>query len=123
MKLYFKRKVSAAHRLCTSALSYEDNARLFGDCSKLHGHEWLIEVWLDGKIDPETGMVINFNRLKDTIDVLDHACVNDFVVLPTAEHMCAWLIEKIRVLESFDSVKVKVWETENGCAENEWKAN
>ncbi len=47
---------SAGHRLENPALSEEDNARIYGQCYRQHGHNYLIEVTVAGELDPATGM-------------------------------------------------------------------
>ena len=41
-------------------------------CSRLHGHNWTVDVTFYGDIDPATGMVMDFIRIKDIIGSLDH---------------------------------------------------
>ncbi|MEA2166692.1 MAG: 6-pyruvoyltetrahydropterin/6-carboxytetrahydropterin synthase [Thermoanaerobaculia bacterium] len=90
---------SAAHRLHNP--NYDDawNRRIYGKCDnpKGHGHNYVIQVSVKGKIDPETGMVIDLKRLKDIvgaqiIDRVDHTNLNEDVeflcgVIPTAENL------------------------------------
>ena len=47
---------SAGHRLENPALDAEDNARLYGQCYRQHGHNYLLEVTVGGELDPVTGM-------------------------------------------------------------------
>ncbi len=58
-----------AHRL----LHYE------GRCAHIHGHSWLWQVEVKGKVDKETGMVMDFSELKadmmNILDPLDHSLV------------------------------------------------
>lgn len=46
-----------------------------GKCSNLHGHTYHGTVTLEGDIDPETGMLLDYNRIKEVVDVFDHAIV------------------------------------------------
>ena len=43
-------------------------------CAFAHGHNWSVEVWIDGEI-MEDGMVFDFNDIKNIINLLDHALV------------------------------------------------
>lgn len=63
--------LSVAHRLHSPALSSEENVRIFGKCNNLngHGHNYKLEVSVEGHIDPVTGMIINLTDLKDIIKV------------------------------------------------------
>ena len=47
---------SAGHRLENPAWSETDNARVYGQCYRQHGHNYLIEVTVVGALDPVTGM-------------------------------------------------------------------
>jgi 6-pyruvoyltetrahydropterin/6-carboxytetrahydropterin synthase len=64
-----------------------------GPCANLHGHEWKLEVEVSGVVNEDTGMVLDFVKLKkivnqELVDKLDHKHLNDiFVVIPTAEMM------------------------------------
>jgi 6-pyruvoyltetrahydropterin/6-carboxytetrahydropterin synthase len=95
---------SAAHRLHNPEYDAEWNRRMYDTCDNPagHGHNYTIQVSVKGKIDPETGMVIDLKKLKDivrerVIDRVDHTNLNsdvDFLrgVIPTAENLarCFW---------------------------------
>jgi 6-pyruvoyltetrahydropterin/6-carboxytetrahydropterin synthase len=90
---------SAAHRLHNPNRDPEWNRRTYGKCDnpRGHGHNYALEVSVRGRIDPETGMVIDLKRLKDImreriIDRVDHTSLNEDVdflvgVIPTAENL------------------------------------
>lgn len=70
---------SASHRLNSPHLSLDENRQIFGKCNNPngHGHNYKLEVSVEGNVDPITGMVINLTDLKDIIkvtvlDVFDH---------------------------------------------------
>jgi 6-pyruvoyltetrahydropterin/6-carboxytetrahydropterin synthase len=56
---------SAAHRLHNPAFSAERNREAFGVCTNPngHGHNSVLDVTVAGPLDPETGMVMDLNRL------------------------------------------------------------
>ncbi|HSP14444.1 MAG TPA: 6-carboxytetrahydropterin synthase [Thermoanaerobaculia bacterium] len=95
---------SAAHRLHNPERDPDWNRRTYGKCDnpRGHGHNYFIQVSVRGKIDPETGMVIDLKKLKDivrdrVIDRVDHRSLNEDVdflqgVIPTAENLarCFW---------------------------------
>ena len=108
----------AAHRLFSPHLTEEENASLYGKCSNpnFHGHNYTLEVAVQGDIDPRTGMVINFYDLKKIvneviIDKLDHKNLNldvDFLKgeISTAENMARLIwkelepcLENVRLYE------------------------
>ena len=58
----------AAHVLRSAALSDQENARIYGKCSNLHGHDYGIEVTVAGPVDPVSGRIIAPERLDDLVD-------------------------------------------------------
>lgn len=90
---------SAAHRLHREEWDDETNRRVFEKCSNPHGHghTYGLEVTVEGEIDPETGYVMDFGRLKRTVEErvvskLDRRHLNfdvDFLAgrNPTAENI------------------------------------
>jgi len=90
---------SASHVCRNEQLSDEENRRIFGAAANPHGHghNYLLDVTLDGQPDPVTGMVIDLKELKEivnreVIDPLDHRFLNHEVppfdqVIPTAENI------------------------------------
>src|SRR3954469_6469686 len=96
---------SAAHRLNNPKYGADWNRRIYGKCDnpRGHGHNYVIHVSVKGKIDSETGMVIDLKTLKDIvrsriIDRVDHTSLNEDVeflrgVIPTAENLARsfWL--------------------------------
>ena len=58
---------SAAHRLHNPNRDAAWNRETYDKCDnpKGHGHNYALEVSVRGRIDPETGMVIDLKKLKD----------------------------------------------------------
>lgn len=46
-----------------------------GKCANLHGHTYHGTVTLYGDVDPGTSMLLDYNRIKEVVDVFDHAIV------------------------------------------------
>jgi 6-pyruvoyltetrahydropterin/6-carboxytetrahydropterin synthase len=59
---------SAAHRLESPALDAEANARLYGQCSRAHGHNYYVEVTMSGLPDPVTGMAVDLARVDAIVE-------------------------------------------------------
>jgi 6-pyruvoyltetrahydropterin/6-carboxytetrahydropterin synthase len=90
---------SASHRLHTSRLSEEENARLFGKCNNPfgHGHNYVLEVAVRGEADADSGLLLTraeLDRLvrKTVLDKVDHANLNTDVaemreLVPTTENL------------------------------------
>lgn len=69
---------SAGHRLRNPALGEEENRALYGSCFRAHGHNYLLEVTVGGKIDPVTGMAADLEALdaatrRAVLSLVDHA--------------------------------------------------
>jgi 6-pyruvoyltetrahydropterin/6-carboxytetrahydropterin synthase len=67
-----------------------------GKCSQLHGHSYRFIVTLEGPIEPEQGMVIDFGDLdaavtEQVINRVDHRHWNDILDNPTAEWISVWI--------------------------------
>lgn len=66
-------------------------------CGNLHGHTFMLRVWVGGEIDPKTGMLIDFAEvdgvLRPVLDALDHHNLNELPGLdnPTTEHVALWV--------------------------------
>lgn len=68
---------SAGHRLASPALSEEENRGLYGPCFRPHGHNYLLEVTVGGRVDPRTGMAADLAALESAVrravlDLVDH---------------------------------------------------
>ncbi len=98
-----------------------------GVCSRLHGHNWKVEVEVCATALNEVGMGIDFkdikSALKGLLDGLDHYNLNDIPpfdeVNPTAENISAYLYQELsKRLNEEGRVKVcaiTLWETERAC--------
>jgi len=83
--IYLNRKehFNAAHKLYNPNWSAEKNREVFGLCANenWHGHNFELIVTVKGAMDPETGFVIDFNKLSElikenVIDKVDHKNLN-----------------------------------------------
>ena len=68
---------SAGHRLESPVLAPEDNERVYGQCYRQHGHNYLVEVTVSGQMDPVTGMAADLGALDAAVkrvilDRVDH---------------------------------------------------
>lgn len=132
MKVCRRETFNAAHRLHNPNWSDEKNSAIFGKCNNpnYHGHNYVMEVWLEGEIDPDTGYVIDLKILRDLIkqeitEPFDHKNLNldcsEFAHLnPTAENIALVCWQKLRAkLDIRYGLRVKLWETENNVVEYE----
>lgn len=68
---------SAGHRLMSRDLGEEASREIYGPCSRPHGHNYLVEVTVGGRIDPLTGMATDLAGLeagvrRAVLDLVDH---------------------------------------------------
>jgi len=93
-----------------------------GDCSRLHGHNWQVEVMVSSQVLDESGIAIDFREIKKqtkaVVKRLDHQYLNEIqpfdVLNPTAENIAKYLFDEIGILINDENVKVKevlIWET------------
>ena len=92
---------SSSHVCAQPALGAEQNRALYGAASNPngHGHNYVLEVTLEGDPDPLTGMVFDLKALKEIIhqtvvEPMDHRFLNYEVppfdrIVPTAENLAA----------------------------------
>jgi 6-pyruvoyltetrahydropterin/6-carboxytetrahydropterin synthase len=88
---------SASHRLYNPEFADEKNWEVYGICNNPHGHghNYVLDVTLSGRVDPRTGMIIDLKQVKDILDVVlirrvDHKNLNLDVpflggIVPTVE--------------------------------------
>lgn len=112
---------SAAHRYWRAGWSPEENVRVFGNLTAVHGHNYALEVTVRGSVNERTGMLMDLGELKrvvgeSVIRRVDHANLNDdpafaVGVIPTAENLVRsiweWLAPK---LGSDRLWRLRLWE-------------
>lgn len=120
---------SAAHRLHSPALSDEENQRVFGLCNSpnSHGHNYELEVTVEGTPDPVTGYVVDLGDVKAAAEEvtgdLDHRNLNLDVpwlqgVIPSTENLVVAIWERLAPrLPSGRLVRLVLWETPRNSAE------
>lgn len=123
-------RFNAAHRVHNPALADDENARLFGKCNNpnWHGHNYILDVSVEGEMDPKTGYVFDLAKLKAVVqseitDVVDHRNFNLDVpfmkgIIPTTENIVVafWNILAPKVAPA-SLKKLVLQETENNSVE------
>ncbi|KAJ1515950.1 hypothetical protein HMI54_000934 [Coelomomyces lativittatus] len=99
---------SSAHRLHSFQLTEKQNVELYGLCNhkNYHGHNYTLEVCIQGPINTITGMVVNLTDLKKCIHEtvlhqLDHRNldldVDYFQTRPsTTENLCVFIFDLLQ---------------------------
>ncbi len=120
-ELTVRSRFSAAHSLC----GYP------GDCARLHGHTWTVEVKVTGDKLDQLGMLVDFKDIKKQlskiIDQLDHRFLNDIPgfreegVNPTAENLAYYIYKTLE--QAIDAIRegvrlkeISVWESPDAYA-------
>lgn len=125
-------RFNAAHRVHNPALSDEDNARLFGKCNNpnWHGHNYRLDVAVNGPIDARTGYVVDLAVVRDlvereVIEKTDHRNFNIDVpymqgIIPTTENIVVAMWRIIApAVAPVRLVRLRLWETDQHYAEYE----
>ena len=101
-------RFNAAHRVYNPSFSDVRNEETFGKCNNpnWHGHNYELEVSVEGDVDEQTGYVLDLAKLRDVvereiIDKVDHKNMNldvEFMqgIIPTAENI---VVQFWRILE------------------------
>lgn len=124
--VYLTRKAefSASHYYHNPDLSPEENQRLFGKCNNLngHGHNYTLEVTVQGEVDAKTGFVMDLKQLKEVLnrevlDIFDHRHLNKEVPefakqIPTTENIAIAVWRRLEPkLHGAKMHRVRVYET------------
>jgi 6-pyruvoyltetrahydropterin/6-carboxytetrahydropterin synthase len=97
-----------------------------GPCSRLHGHNWKVEVEVTATRLDEIGMGMDFRDIKAAtkavIDQMDHRHLNELPpfdeINPTAENISAYIYRQLATKLNDERVSVHavtLWETERAC--------
>jgi len=128
-RIYKNAYFDASHRL----LHYN------GKCANLHGHRWKVEVWVRGSVDKVTGILVDYNLIRETIEQYDHQvilneqdpmveCLERFQPVittpgdPTSELLAEIIRERINsecTAAGLDAIvlRIRVWESPTCFAE------
>jgi len=123
-----KFKFSAAHRYWRNEWTAEENARVFGHLTVVHGHNYELEVTVRGQVDERTGMVMDLGELKRLVGDLvvarfDHADLNRDVLfaagsVPTTENLVRAIWELLAPKVGAERLhRVRLWEDPTFYAE------
>ena len=119
---------SASHVCAQSSLPAEQNRELYGAAANPsgHGHNYILEVTLEGDPDPVTGMIFDLKMLKEVIqknviEPMDHRFLNYEVppfdkIVPTAENVAAEIWKRLEPKLKGERARLKnvrLFETED----------
>ena len=119
---------SASHVCCQPLLSQEENRRLYGLAANPngHGHNYVLEVTVQGEPDSQSGMIFDLKRLKEimqeaVIEPMDHRFLNHEVppfdkIVPTTENVAAEIWRRLTPYFAASPARlsnVRLYETED----------
>jgi len=87
--LHTETVIDSAHKLD----SYE------GPCCRIHGHSWLLKVWIKGTPEDQdkVGIIFDFGKVKEVKEKLDHKYINDVINFnPTAENLVMFIYDLLK---------------------------
>jgi len=99
-----------------------------GQCENLHGHNWRVEIVVEGRELNPQGLLLDFKDLKRTLkgilDELDHTFLNEHPYFkdrnPTSENLAFYIFREMEgALKTYPGVRVKsvtVWESDRAGA-------
>ncbi|MBS82919.1 MAG: 6-carboxytetrahydropterin synthase QueD [Gammaproteobacteria bacterium] len=97
-----------------------------GNCKRMHGHNWKVEVEVSGNKLDNIGMVIDFKDMKKSTNEiakrLDHQYLNELEPFktknPTAENISEYFFVELSKIFNNNNTKiksVKLWETDRAA--------
>jgi 6-pyruvoyltetrahydropterin/6-carboxytetrahydropterin synthase len=134
MQITRRIEFSASHRCASDSLSAAENDALFGAEANPsgHGHNYTLEVNLEGEPDPVTGMIIDLKDVKailerEVVGPMDHRHLNHEVapfdrVVPTTENLAVEIYRRLAPGFAQGSARLKsvrLFETEDLWVEYE----
>jgi 6-pyruvoyltetrahydropterin/6-carboxytetrahydropterin synthase len=128
MFLTRKAEFSASHVCANPSWPEEENRRVYGANANPngHGHNYVIEVTVEGTPDPTTGMVFDLRVLKEivnqeVVDPMDHRFLNREVppfdkTVPTTENIAVEIWKRLEPRLQTTGAKlhnVRLYETQD----------
>ena len=122
---------SSAHRLGRADWSQAENEEVFGQCASpnWHGHNYELDVVVEGEIAPDTGFVFDLKQLRELVEHevladVDHRNLNlDVAWLqgrnPTTENLVVaiWQRLKSALPDGVQLARLVLWETPRNWVE------
>jgi len=103
-------KFAARHRFWNDGWSAAENAKVYGPSANAfyHGHDYVCDVTVRGKLDPRSGMVVSLTELDHVLehevrDRFDNKTINEEVpefsdgkLSPSGENLAKLIFERVR---------------------------
>jgi 6-pyruvoyltetrahydropterin/6-carboxytetrahydropterin synthase len=132
IRLTRRYEFSASHRLHSKQLDETANRQIYGKCNNPfgHGHNYVVEVSVKGRVDPQTGLAVELEALdnlvkRTVIERIDHRNLNEEVsefgsLVPTTENLAVVIDQRLRSAWPADFPrleKIRIAETERNIFE------
>jgi len=100
-------------------------------CENLHGHNWHVEVCVQGEKLNSAGVLLDFGDIKKAVKEvvkghLDHKFLNELEMFknmqPTSERIAVYIAQQVQsILDQDNNQNIKVskvmaWESDDACA-------
>ena len=97
-------------------------------CENLHGHNWKIEICIEGETLNKAGVLIDFTEIKMHVSklmgMLDHSFLNELDCFqednpPSSENIAYFIAKQLQAAINDAAVRVSrvtAWESEDACA-------
>ena len=113
---------NAAHQYGHDDWSDDKNWEVFGPDSKIHGHNYTLEVMVTAEVNDETGFIVDLGQLKEivnnnVINILDHSLFNKEVEWfndkqPSSENLVIFIWSQIEpFLDGVTLHRIRLHET------------
>ncbi len=123
LKLFYRLRVKDSFAAAHQLREYE------GACERLHGHNWDVEIEVEGERLNHQGLLVDFKLLKgilrEVLAPLDHSMLNEHPAFqrenPTSERIAAYIFKEVSSKLEDRSLpvvvsQVSVWESPNARA-------
>jgi len=97
-----------------------------GECEKIHGHNFKVELVVEGENLNSIGLLIDFKELKqilkNTLSELDHSMLNEHPFFsknnPSSENLAKYIFENLKnkLPKGLKLAQTWVWESEKAGA-------
>ena len=113
---------NAAHQYGHDDWSDDKNWEVFGPDSKIHGHNYTLEVMVTAEVNDDTGFIVDLGQLKEivnnnVISILDHSLFNKEVEWfndkqPSSENLVIFIWSQIEpYLDGVTLHRIRLHET------------
>lgn len=113
---------NAAHQYGHDDWSDDKNWEVFGPDSKIHGHNYTLEVMVTAEVNDDTGFIVDLGQLKEivnnnVINILDHSLFNEEVEWfndkqPSSENLVIFIWSQIEpFLDGVTLHRIRLHET------------